>query len=109
MRNEFVFEGKNVPISDIPRRVYFLAVDYHRAQIAVDTAIDCRKVYKEKLVAWTPNDWCKLNTDGSIVQHSGSAACGGILHDSSGNLAAYSATSAIALSLWLSCALFMMV
>ena len=51
------------------------------------------KVYNESLIAWTPpSNECKLNTNWSMFQHSGSTACGGILCDSSGNLVvAYSA------------------
>ena len=87
-KNITTFEGKDNAHSFLLCRVIKLASDYNH-QLNLKLAAKSRSlVIKQIAQTPPPQHWIKINTDGSLLSDSGSAACGGIGKNHEGSFVA---------------------
>ncbi|CAN1165568.1 Putative ribonuclease H protein At1g65750 [Linum perenne] len=90
-RNEAIFDKVSVTSDQLRLRVLFWIAGVRETMKAHSQSLSGTSIRRrETLLSWIPppDAWFAINTDGSVIQPSSSAAAGGLVRDSSGRLKA---------------------
>ena len=81
--------------NDLYHRVIHLAREYGYALEAMGNASKWLHSFDIRYISWQspPNDWVKINTDGSVLVHNGTSAYGGLIRNHHGHFVAAFSTN----------------